>query len=116
MSEALAIGTRFRWLGFFIQHASLIPALLELFQEWQAAEGAEAKAEVLKSLIDLLKGVVADIPLGEAVISGDVQAMVAENAQTLELKLGNGALLKRLMENLPAIISILTTLAPLLKK
>ncbi len=51
----LALGKRFQWLGFFVQHASLIPALLELFQEWQSAEGIDGKAEVLKSLIDLLK-------------------------------------------------------------
>lgn len=112
----LALGKRFQWLGFFVQHASLIPALLELFQEWQSAEGIDGKAEVLKSLIDLLKGVVGDLPLGEAVVAGDVQAMIADKATTLELKLGNGELLKRLMDNLPALITLITQLAPLFKK
>jgi len=114
MSETLALGERFRWLGFFVAHANLVPALLALFQEWQAAGSIDAKAEVLKSLIDLLKGVIGDLPIGEAVIAGDVQAMVASEEQTLELKLGDGALLKRLMENLPALIQLLMSLKPLL--
>lgn len=110
----LALGKRFQWLGFFVQHASLIPALLELFQEWQSAEGIDGKAEVLKSLIDLLKGVVGDLPLGEAVIEGDVQAMTADKLTTLELKLGNGEVMRRLLESLPQIISLLSALKPLL--
>lgn len=111
MSETLALGDRFRWLAFFAQHMSLLPALLGLFQEWQAATTIDAKAEVLKSLIDLLKGVVGEIPTGEAVIEGDMAALVA----TEELKF-DGHILKGLAENLPQIISLVTMLAGLFGK
>lgn len=114
MSETLALGDRFRWLGFLVKHANLVPALLALFQEWQAATSVDAKAEVIKSLIDLLKGVIGDLPSGEAVIEGDVQALCADEADSLELRLGNGELFKKLLENLPALIQLLATLKPLL--
>lgn len=115
MSETLALGERFRWLAFFVQHANLVPALLGLFQEWQAATTVDAKAEVIKSLIDLLKGVVADLPVGTgALLDGDVQALVADETDSLELRLGNGELLKKLMENLPQIIQLIGLLKPLL--
>ena len=64
MSETLALGDRFRWLAFLVKNANLVPALLGLFQEWQSATSIDAKAEVLKSLIDLLKGVIGELPTG----------------------------------------------------
>lgn len=114
MSETLALGDRFRWLAFLVKNANLVPALLGLFQEWQSATSIDAKAEVLKSLIDLLKGVIGELPTGEAVITGDVQTLCAEEADSLELRLGNGELFKKVLENLPALIQLLMTLKPLL--
>lgn len=116
MSETMALGERFRWLAFLARHANLIPALLALFAEWQAATTIDAKAEVIKSLIDLLKGIVGDIPTGLSVIDGDIQALMAGEEQNLELKLGDGQLLKRLLENLPALIQLITTLSGLFGK
>lgn len=112
----LPLGERFRWISFFVKHANLVPALLDLYQEWQVATTPEAKGEVLKALIGLIVGVWSELPLGEAMIEGDVEQLCVGETATLELRLGDGALLKRLLENLPQIIQVITVLGGLLGK
>ena len=119
MSEALTLplGERLPWIRWLIGHADLVPALLGLITELQTAEGWRAKYEALKAIGDLLIDALADAPIGaQPLVEGDVAALVAADEQTLELRLGDGALLKKLLENLPQIIQIVTVLAGLLGK
>lgn len=117
MSETQALGQNLPWIRWIISHADLVPSLLGLLSELQSAEGLRAKYEALKGIGDLLIDALGDAPIGvQSIVAGDVAALVAADTQVLELRLGDGALLKRLMDNLPQIISIVTTLVGLLGK
>lgn len=115
MSETLPLGENLPWIRWFIGHFDLVPSLVGLIGELKAAEGLRAKWEAIKAIGDLLIDAVGDAPLGvQPMIEGDVEAMLLADTQALELKLGNGELLRKLLEDLPKIISIISALKPLL--
>lgn len=117
MSEALTLGGKLPWIRWIISHADLVPALLGHLAAFQDADGFRAKWEAAKAIGDLLIDALADAPLGVGeIVAGDVEALVADETATLELRLGNGELLKKLLDNLPQIIQIVTTLAALFGK
>lgn len=111
----ISLGKRLGWIRFLADNIGVAKALAGLLQEWLAADSIDAKAEVLKGLIDVLKGVWASLPTdAEPVVAGDVMALVAAESDTLELKFGDGALLKALLDNLPKLIAIYQALKPFL--
>ncbi len=115
MSETQALGENLPWIRWFLAHFDLVPSLVGLVSELKAAEGLRAKWEAIKAMGDLLIDALGDAPLGvQPIIEGDVEALLLADTQALELKLGNGELLRKLLENLPTIISVITALKPLL--
>lgn len=90
----ISLGKRLEWLTFLKNNIGLAKSLIGLLQELAAAETIDQYVEVIKGLLDLLKGVWANLPSdAEPVVAGDVMALVAAETDALELAIGPGQIL-----------------------
>lgn len=108
----LPLGERLAWLRWLASHAGEVPAILGAIQEITTAADWRGKWEAIKALGDVLIGILEDAPIGvQPLIEGDVQALIAVEEARFD-----GSLLRAILENLPALIAIITQLAGLFGK
>jgi hypothetical protein len=106
-------------VGWFLDHADVLPTLVADAQAIEAADGVQAKWDASKKFGDDVIGVLADfpglgVPNAQETSVEHVQAMAA--AHPAVGKFGDGHLIQLIITDGPAIIKLIQQILPLFIK
>lgn len=107
-----AVGNNLPILRWLLRHTADIQPIADAAVAWQAADGLTAKWDATKNLGDIIVPIAADFPsdLLMAVSEAQYEQFTVDFNEAYK---ANGAIIKILVDNLPAIIDAITRLWPL---